>query len=1009
MLGCWDALADPLTVGVERNRLTGVRHREHACLRAIAFTNTIKASKLVQEHWRGLVDWTRAERREQYRGHETLALDVVHIDGTMNAYERSKHLGWLRQAGDEGGARVLTNARCLTEGVDVPALDAVLFMAPKRSDIDVVQAVGRVMRRAEGKDVGYIVLPVLVPSGLTMVSDEVLRGSDFAQVWQVLRALRSHDERLRTYVNSVKLARKLPVRIIDTTGSRSDDDDRDAIESVQLRMDLLPEVASVIVERVGDRQYWPRWGKQVADVTRRIQGRVTELVRTDRRAELSFRRFQLAMADTLRAEVADQDLTQMLAQHIVTEPVFDVLFGGRDFSTRNPIARAMKAMMAELVGSDDSHGLGNELDYLHHFYEVMRRQLSDIEDSDARLEILDHLYESFFKHAMPEATGRLGIAYTPTEIVDFILRSADGVCRREFGVGLTDPEVHVLDPFAGTGTFLNRLLTIRTDPDDGASDYLVTDADLARKFGAGPVGQGGVPVTQPAYEEDHLTQPEMHANEVVLLAYYIASLKIEEAYQQRTGAAEPYRPFRGIALVDTFNESTSTQQRLPDPGLEVNSQRVAKRKNLPLRVIVGNPPWSAGQKSASDNAANTRYDEIAQRIRETYGARGAGGKALGNIYVQAIRWASDRLDGTRGGIVAFVHPNSLTDGVSLAGMRAVLREEFTSVYVLNLRGDAYKQGAQFELEGDKIFGSASRNGVQLTVLVRNPNPVAGHSGAPYETTEDAATLRYAETPDRAKRQDKFRWLKDMGDVTSPQLALVPETDNHDWRNLTDGTFGGLLPVYTTAKAPENAAFDAHALGVTTSCDPYVYSFTRSDLIDRVQTLIDEYEYARRRVAYGIPVEAVMADTNLSDIKWTGPLKQSLKKNSPITFDESRIRQCLYRPFVKLWLYEDDRILSSVKTIAAMFPRHDATGRGGGGSTRHIQRQPTLRSSLDRPHQRPHSSKRQPIDTLVPTLAILMTAPSNMAVFTVLGVEILADLHAGGAGQQTRCLPRQKRS
>ncbi len=1054
LLGCWDALADPYTVGVQRNRPTGTRHPLRACRRAIAFTNTIKASRLVEEHWRGVVEWTQSERAEQYRGHDTLALDVVHIDGQMNAYDRSKHLGWLRQArvgqvdgdgndddergarssvgqvdgdgndddergarssvgqvdgdgnhGDEEfearsrvgrvdgdgndddesgaqattgradghvGARVLTNARCLTEGVDVPALDAVLFMAPKRSDIDIVQAVGRVMRRSEGKHKGYIVLPVLVPSGLTMVSDEVLRGTDFDQVWRVLRALRAHDERLDTYVNSVKLAQQAPITIIDPADSGAEDGtdtDRDTVRVVQQSFEgLLPEVASVLVDKVGDRQYWPRWGKSVAEVTRRIEGRISELVKTDDRASESFIRFRLAMGETLHSEeVSEADLIAMLAQHIATLPVFEALFR-RWESTLNPISWAMKTMLAELVGDDDSHGLGNEIESLARFYDQTRLRLGDISDSDARLEVLDSLYESFFKHAMPEATGRLGIVYTPVEIVDFILRSADAVCLQEFGLGLTNSDVHVLDPFTGTGTFLNRLLTIGADPDNIDTDYLITDSDLDRKFGAEPNDVGAQRVapdtersfrSEPEGQSTEGPQPELHANEIVPLAYYIASLKIEEAYRQRSGATGAYQPFRGLALVDTFHEADPPQQRFTAPGLADNSQRVAQRRNLPLRVIVGNPPWSAGQKSAGDNAANTRYDKVAQRVRETYGAkqtevtgRSAGGSASGNLYVQAIRWASDRLDNTRGGIVAFVHPNSLTDGVSLAGMRAAIREEFTSAYVLNLRGDAYKQGTQFELEGAKVFGSASRNGVQITVLVRNPNAAGGG-------------LRYAETPDRARRSEKLAWLSELGDVTSARLTVVPDNAGHDWRNLSDASFEHLLPVYATGRKAKPAAFDDHASGVKTNLDHYVYSFSRTKLIERVQILIDEYEYARRRVQQGLPAETAMASTSLSDIKWTDTLKQSLRKNRQIVFDESRIRQCLYRPFVKLWLYEDARILSSVKTISAMFGPDDVAAGGG----------------------------------------VLITCNSNKAVFGTVATTTLPDLCGAGTVQASRFVPR----
>ncbi len=335
------------------------------------------------------------------------------------------------------------------------------------------------------------------------------------------------------------------------------------------------------------------------------------------------------------------------------------------------------------------------------------------------------------------------------------------------------------------------------------------------------------------------------------------------------------------------------------------------------------PPWSSGQKSSGDDNPRSTYPHIEQRVRDTYVKRqrevtskAAGGNAAGNLYVQAIRWASDRLPRNRPGVIAFIHPNSLTTATSLAGARATLRDEFTDIYVVNLRGDAMKSGEEFRREGDKIFGQGSRNGVQITVLVRNPA----------KAQNEPAELRYAEVPEYSALHQKFDWLEGLSDVTSDAFETVPVNDTHDWVNTTDSTFETMMPVCSSDKKDVRVASSRHASGVKTNCDAYVYSFSRDDLINKMKCMIDAYEDARElHHDLNLPFEECTANTDLTAIKWTETLKQSLKKGDVITFDETRIREVLYRPFTKLWLYEDHRILSRGKPVSAMFPRESPGG------------------------------------------------------------------------------------
>ena len=1033
MAGCWDALADP-TTRTASGRVTGATNPHHAVSRAIAFTNTIATSKRIAHWWNPVVSTAGGYAPlDNGSAPDLLDCSVEHMDGKMNAYQRAKLIDWLQEGGARGQCRVVTNAKVLTEGVDVPALDAILFIEPKRSQVDVVQAVGRVMRRSEGKETGYVVIPVIVPEGAGLSDDAFLNSSGFKQVWSVLKALRSHDGRAYVWINTADLGAATPLDIIvvgnicQMCGERNcpQDEGCPALTGEPIQGKLpFPwhnAVASKLVEKCGDRQYWDRWAERVSEISDHIEVLIRVGIGADPELEKAFERFLVDMRRTVGGHVTTGALTTMVAHHVVTLPVFDSLFSESGFADRNPVSKALNELLGEFKTA--GYRLSDETAELDRFYQSVSRRVDAAANSDARLSVMLDVYQSFFRKAMPREVKQLGITYTPVELVDFMLRSVDAVCRQEFGRGMSAPDVHILDPFTGTGTFINRLITQK----DSSGGYLIRDEDLDRKFTGAGTAEG---------------VPEIHANEIVLLAYYLAAVKIEEGYNERRGS---HQPFEGIVLTDTF-DMNSDDRRLPGTtSLRNNSARSQRQNSLPIRVIVANPPWSAGQRDAGDDNPNIAHPEVEARVKDTYGqrfrevtGRKPGGSAYGNLYIEAFRWASDRLgtsastDDSDAGVLAFCTPNSLATGTSLAGMRATLRDEFTSIYVINLRGDAYKSGEEFRREGAKVFGGGSRNGVQITVLVRNPE----------KDLTDAAGLRYAEVPEYSSLEEKFAWLAQLGDVTSDQFETVRVNDMHDWVNLTDGTFESLLPVCST-KRDNHVAVRAHASGVKTNCDVYVYSFSRGALIEKVHLLIDEYEEARKKVNQGeLTLETATLHTNLQAIKWTDALKQALKRDERIEFDESRIREVLYRPFTKTYLYEDSRILSRVKTISAMFPamtpppprrsssplrtigpysepsprtgsrtsaqsertshhgssRGDPDHEGSTASFRGPDHRDTARSACDGPPDALHTAAA-PSDK--PKEAIAVAGPSNMAVFGALATGHIPDLHMMGPGQQTR--------
>lgn len=1034
LLGCWDALSDPSTTGITKDRPAGVLNprpkKEPPVRRAIAFTNTIKRSKNIKEHWLNLLKEVQTQSSDLYANYkkdkeaqslegDTLHLDVRHIDGEMNAFNRAQEINWLRQEDDTETtnpavrtAKVLTNARCLTEGVDVPALDAVLFLSAKKAEIDVVQAVGRVMRTSKRKEIGYVILPVLVPEGKTASSADVVKSTAWKDVWQILRALRAHDERMDGYLGSVNLTRrKAPVVLIDnTTAAEAERNATGNFEQQAFPQELPLTVASAIVDKVSDKQQWPRWGKEVGKITQKIKTRIEAAI-TDPDSDGSIarliERYNKEMRDTLRANhLTDDELLELIAQHIVTAPVLEALFDGQEFIKNNPISKELDAVYEALLGgmegnreSQDQLGLQKELESLERFHDRMRRQLGEVTDSDARLEVLLNLYESFFKQAMPDTTKKLGIAYTPLPIVDFMLRSVDLVCREVLGLedGIASEDLHVMDPFTGTGTYINRLLTIRRD--DGTSDYLIPEKHLDRKY----LGDGSGMLH------------ELHATEFLLLAYYIAALKIEEGYRQRKKLDKyAHAEFPGLVLSDTFHEIWDSGAQMQMAGLGENEERIKDRENLSIRAIITNPPWSAGAKKSGDATTKQEYLEISERIGETYGAKlqeiteklgvKVGAKALGNLYVLSFRWATDRLDKEKGGVVAFVHPNSLTDATSLAGMRGALRDEFTDVYVVNLLGNAKKVGEEWKKEGDKVFGVASMNGVQITIAVRNPDT----------DKNKPATVRYVQVPHYSKQEEKFKWLEELGDVFSDQFEEVPLNDRHDWVGITDGSYEKLLPLCQTSSSSSPVASIAHksVLGLTTACDTYVYSFSREKLLDKVQNLIAvfnnqlhlawEYWQANPNISVDEIADKYATAEDLHAIKWTGFLKKTFLKKlknadedklekSPekLIFDEGKCRHVLYRPFTKLWLYEDADILTSVRSVSEIFPR-GAEAEGmllSGGSQRGITDATVATDTIP-----DLNAAAGGVSGYWKKTAIAIVGPSVRARPAVLATRILADLH-----------------
>ncbi|MGN6687464.1 MAG: DEAD/DEAH box helicase [Actinomycetales bacterium] len=880
IIGCWNGLA-------KRGDLEHPFDTDPQPMRrAVAFAGTIADSRTVQ----ALFTSTVRTYNEALTGQTEppLACEIQHVDGTFNALERNARLDWLRAEVPDGTCRILTNARCLSEGVDVPALDAVMFLAPRKSVVDIVQSVGRVMRKAPGKQYGYIILPVGVPAGTS--PEQALRDNKrYAAVWEVLQALRAHDERFNAMVNRIELtsARDDRINVIGVPTPGDGDghgagDGRYGQPMLPLTLAQLDEwreaIYARIVAKVGSRKYWEQWAADVADIAARHMTRITALLGGGNpTVTAEFDRFLDGLRGNLNDGITGTEAVEMLAQHLITRPVFDALFGGYDFAATNPVAQTMERMLAAL----DEHALDDENSSLEKFYDSVRMRVAGVDTAEGRQRLIVQLYDTFFATAFKKTVDRLGIVYTPVEIVDFILRSADEVLREHFGQGLTDEGVHVLDGFAGTGTFIVRLLQLG----------LIQPQDLARKYAN-----------------------ELHANEMLLLAYYIAAVNIETTYQDivtgSLGSAADYEPFPGLVLTDTF-QSYEDGDRDDLDIFPTNNARIERQRALPITVIVGNPPYSVGQDSANDNNANTAYPSIDTAIRDTYAARSTATlkNSLYDSYIRAIKWATLRIRDR--GVIAFVTNGGFLDANTADGLRQTLAEEFTAIHVYNLRGNARTAGELRRQEGGSVFDAGSRATVAITVLVRDPDQVRPGGGA---------VLRYTDIGDYLDRDAKLAAITAAGSLAGLDAVELTPNEHGDWLTIRSDDFATYLPVADREGGP--AVFKIYSGGLKTNRDAWNYNMSRQVLESNTRATLAFYNTQVERVAAGND-----PDRDPTRISWDRVPLADVARGVRYTYRPEAVVRSMYRPFTKQWVYSDRRWNNTVYQLPRMFPtpEHDNIG------------------------------------------------------------------------------------
>ena len=800
----------------------------------------------------------------------TVSITTRHIDGSMNSQERNGIMQWLADEPDnDRECRVVTNVRCLSEGVDVPSLDAVLFLSARNSQVDVVQSVGRVMRtfhkgQPDEKKYGYIIIPIVVPSDVS--AEEALNNSKtFDVVWQILNALRSHDDRFQATVEKIALNRQKPNKQTYTPsvtigrpglGFQEGEEETRQMENAEIARqlelrfgELQDGMYAKLVEKCGDRLYWENWAKEIGLIAHKFIERISKLIQSGVHKK-AFNDYLKSLQRDLNPSVDATQAIEMLAQHMITRPVFDALFADYKFVNNNSVSRSMQRMIDLLK----EQAFDKDTEVLDKFYQSVRMNVGGIDNLEGKQTIIKNLYEKFFKSAFPLTVEKLGIVYTPVECVDFIIHSVNDILKAEFNTSLTEQNVHILDPFVGTGTFITRLL----------QSGLIRPEDMERKY-----------------------LNEIHCNEIVLLAYYIADVNIESVFHDIT-RRKTYLPYSGICLTDTFQLAEKKHNELFTEFFQDNSKRVKKQIATHVRVIVGNPPYSVGQKSENDNAKNLTYPILEKRISETYTSQSSANltKSLYDSYIKAFRWASDRIPKDEGGIVAFISNGAWIDGNAQDGMRRCLEEEFTSIYVLNLRGNQRTSGELSRKEGGKIFGSGSRTPIAITFLVKNPAKKG-----------QKAVIHYHDIGDYLTREQKLKMVKDFRSISSRKLdwQTIKPNEKADWINQRDGVFDSLIPLAPEKKFSLNtqSVFNTYSVGISTGRDVWVSGFSLTAISNNMKSMITYYNQQ-------IGIDDISTDEK--EISWTVNLKKDQAKGAKHNFEKSAFVVSSYRPFNRIWLY-----------------------------------------------------------------------------------------------------------
>ncbi|GAA7129477.1 hypothetical protein HpCHN51_11780 [Helicobacter pylori] len=878
--------------------------------RAISFCKSIKTSKHIKDSFETIMECYNEELKK--KSFKNLTISIDHIDGTMNCKVRLEKLEELNEF-KHNTCKVLSNARCLSEGVDVPALDSIVFFDGKSAMVDIIQAVGRVMRKAKHKKRGYIILPIALEESEIQNLDEAVNNTNFKNIWKVLKALRSHDPSL---VDEATFREKIKIFGSDDESNQDDDEelqkdktdktDQDPKQAQKtlfdaiLLQDLADAVYNVMPTKLGDRNYWENFTKKTGNIARTLNNRLKDIF--EKNPEF-FHGFLDSLKGNIHSNIKEDEALDMITSHIITKPIFDAIFGD---NIKNPISKALDKMVQKL----STLGLQGETKDLKNLYESVKTEAMHAKSQKSQQELIKNLYNTFFKVAFKKQSKKLGIVYTPIEVVDFILRATNGILKKHFNTDFNDQSITIFDPFTGTGSFIARLLS--------KENGLISDEALKEKF-----------------------DKNLFAFDIVLLAYYIALINITQAAQNRDSSL---KNFKNIALTDSLDyleEKSAKGVFKFFEDLKENKDIKDTLAGQNIRVIIGNPPYSAGAKSQNDNNQNLSHPKLEKWVYETYGKNSTAkvGIATRDTLIQSIRMASDLLKDK--GVLGFVVNGSFIDSKSADRFRKCVAKDFSHLYVLNLRGNARTSGEERKKEGDGIFDSGSRATIAVIFFVK-------------DKSVNNNTIHYYDIGDYLKREEKLNRLANFTDLDAIKFETIIPNAKGDWINQRNDDFDKLIPLKRDKKLQNPSVFDIDSGGVVTGRDLWVYNFSQNALMRSVQKCIDTYNADLERFnmhfreAFKSRTKGVKSGdlykqlndkeitTDKTKIAWTRALKQEFIKNKNLQEShKDRIRLAMYRPFNKQWLYFDKNLNEGQSQLPKIFPDKSAqnvvinTGAGNG--------------------------------------------------------------------------------
>lgn len=831
-------------------------------------------------------------------------MEADHVDGSFPADERDRMLDWLRRSiEDVNTCRVLSNAKCLSEGVDVPALDGCVFLEPRTSQIDVVQAVGRIMRKHKNKDCGWVILPVCttLPDDTTDADDiDSYIRKDWKAAWSVMRALAAHDDTFRAEIEataSLLAGGGIPEKnsgrtsfagSLNPEAGHDDELDEAADFTTSIQGELFAkwrweEISSlvypVIVTQLGGKIALNTAGETAGLLTSEIR----TLIRNTKNRSLpdhynqevatALDEFHEEMREAVSERLTKSAVDDMVAQHVVMEPVFSAFFEGSTFRASSPMAKAINKLLERLTAA------GLDLEKLREkqmggFYKQVRSTVIAMDGDPAAFQgYLKEVWNAFFRApAFRTTADKLGIAYTPIEVVDFINRSASWILREHFDTTLGSQNVGIIDPFCGMGTFLARILD---SPDLIPNDVL-----------------------------DHKYNNELYAAELVLLAYYIAAVNIEQAYHQRKAGDVIYEPFKQVVLQDTLESFRG--KRLP--GTEENPEISREMLEASIRVIVSNPPYSAGKKvEGGADEENESYPEIEAVIRgEMADVAAKKGPALYNSFVKALVWAEDRL--RNGGVIGYIIPAEWLKAKTHEGLRRWIDKKFDKAWILDLAGNCKTSGDEWRREGGNIFGSDTQSPVCILMLSQQPGTSAASCEVWYRRVNDYMSI-----------DDKKAWISEIGDVSAASEATgwIKLTLNHKgrWFDSEHEGWESWLPLFSTdKKASEETAtvFASTSLGLNSGRDYLAFNSSKSKIREIAETAVEIYEDHRARV-----IEP--SSSNIDSFKWNDVAKKALRRGTKLSEKEIRIEPLMYRPFFPQWCHWEKSLNTGHYSLDEIFP------------------------------------------------------------------------------------------